>query len=132
MQEIVQNKKMWLQSLYRGNEYLCAYNVVKEYVRDDKNKLLKLKAECRKESFGEFLALIVAVLALYISGIQCLISVFDVGNIMWLKIAAVVVLMILAICTICLVEQFKCVSKWRSYVDVAIEEVEEEFADGSK
>ena len=125
-------KKCGCDLCVAGNEYLCAYNAVKEYVRDDKNKLLKLKAECAKESFGEFLALIVAVLALYISGIQCLTSVFDFGNIMWFKIAAVVVLIIFVIWAIGLMEQFKCVSKWRSYIGVAIEEVEKELNVKSK
>lgn len=110
-----------------GNEYLCTYNIVREYVGDDKNKLLKLKAECAKEKFGEFLALIVAVLALYISAIQYLTSMYDLSNIIWLKNVVLLVLVVLVIWAIYMIEKFNCVLKWRSYIAVAIEEVEKEL-----
>ena len=109
------------------NEYLCAYNAVKQYVQGDKNKLLKLKAECAKENFGEFLALLVAILAFYISAIECITSFFNVEYLMWCKIVALALFLGFMIWGFSLVEKFKCVSRWKSYIAVAIEVLEKEL-----
>lgn len=101
-----------------SNEYLCAYNAVKEYVGKDKNKLLKLKAETREGDYNKFIMTMVAILSFYL-GSDILVKNSEV-----MKLIFGIVLLVLLACVMIGIYQYRGCYKWRKYILVAIEEIE--------
>lgn len=101
-----------------SNEHVCAYNAVKEYVGKDKNKLLKLKAEAKEGDYNKFITTILAVLSFYL-GADILVE-----NSQIMKVLFLIVLLGLLVYVIIVMHQYKGCYKWRKYIQVAIEEIE--------
>ena len=101
-----------------SNEYVCAYNAVKEYVGKDKNKLLKLKAETREGDYNKFITTMLALLSFYL-GADILVEDSKIMSLIF-----GIVLLVLLVFVIIGIRQYKGCYKWRKYIQVAIEEIE--------
>ena len=54
------------------NEIFCAQKAVKKYVKDDKNKLLKLKAEADDLDYHKYLSQLSSYVAMFLSALAVL------------------------------------------------------------
>lgn len=113
-----------------SNEYVCAYNAVKEYVGKDRNKLLKLKAEAKDGDYITFITTIFAMLSFFIASLSFIITIlFEIieegsyaknlfSGAIFLVVAVILIYVYKKI------KPFNGVSKWRKYIQTAIEEIE--------
>lgn len=104
----------------------CAEEAVENYVGNDRNKLLQLKAEAEGGDFYSHSAFRLAVIALVLPFISiCLdIPVENTEVIMirfWLKVCLTALCIVPLLLYLC---RFNDVLKWRNYIVVAINEVE--------
>ena len=113
-----------------SNEYVCAYNAVKEYVGEDRNKLLKLKAEAKEGDYITFITTIFAILSFLIAGLSFILTiVFETtveGSVERNLLSAAMLIAVVVILAYVhkKTKPYNCVSKWRKYIQVAIEEIE--------
>lgn len=85
------------------------------------DKFLKIKAESRKSDINEFRAFMLSMCAVIISIFAILISIMDINIISIFLTLLIAVFVILCIQKM---TSFDYVSKWREYVIVVLEEIE--------
>ena len=113
------------------NEYLCAKEAVERFVGNDKNKLLKLKAEASTSDWWSYMASMVAIVAMVVSAFSLIFTVAEAtfldgivergvyGSIMLLAFAWFGALVMKRI------KKYQGVAEWRGYVTLAIDELYE-------
>lgn len=113
------------------SEYACAYESVKKYMCDDKDRLYKLKGESKEINFGIYYSCMMAAFAMFISIGSFFISLFDWADtvlpqevICYILLGGVGVMLIYMLVNI---RRYLCVLQWGGIVQVAIMEIEEEI-----
>lgn len=101
-------------------QYACAEKAVIEYVGKDRKKLLQIKAQAEAGDFYSYSALLLGLVAVVISLVDALLGA---SNIM----IKIILLGTPGLCIIALILKYIHVLKWRSYILVAISEVEREW-----
>lgn len=118
----------------QNNNYLCAKHEVKKYVGEDRNKLLKLKAEATGINFFDYLAVYLAAISMLVS--ICAIACTIFNSALTAELAKIILcykgmftigILILVIVFIILIDRYWCIQTWRGYVCIAIEELEKEL-----
>lgn len=111
-----------------------ARKALKEYVNDDKDKLMKIKAQANKGDYFVFVSQNMAAVALLISFIGLLVSgLKDIMSMYFPVVGSIVCftyIVIAGCCTVCLlrwVQKFSFVNSWRCYILVVIEEMEKKM-----
>ena len=113
-----------------SNEYVCAYKAVTRYVGNDNNRLLKLKAEAQAGDFIAFISTILSILSFLIASLTFILTIiFEITTKGAIERNLVMVLMLIVVTGICVfihgkIKAYEGVSKWRKYIQVAIEELE--------
>lgn len=108
------------------NEIICARKYVKEYVTDDLDKLLKLKAEAEGINHNQFLALLISISAFLISACNFANGLFGEYKVYSGIFNAIAVAVFLFYIRKEIV-QFSNVGKWQKYLIVVINELEDEM-----
>lgn len=120
-----------LEKCRRGcecNPYKCAKEAVENYVGEDRNKLLQLKAEVKGGDFYSFAAFRLAVIALIVTFINTCLD-YTIGEILLnIRILITATCVVLALLSIC---RYNDVLKWGKYISVAVEEYEERLTQGA-
>lgn len=104
------------------NEIMCARKAVNDYVKEDKDKLLKLKAEAESENFLDYLNGCLSVLAVFVSIVSLLCQIFNADEVVLYFIVACIIMAALGM--IYFIRKFKCVHMWRTYILVVINDLE--------
>lgn len=115
-----------------NNEVVCAKRIIEKYVHGDKDKLLKLKSQGRnldsKHSSSEIMseaAMAISILTMFIT------VVLDFGDIDADKITLLFGFILMTVAIFLLVMPVKNslqrLSIWNDYMNVAIEELEQEY-----
>ena len=109
-----------------ANKYICAERAVKEYVSDDKKKLLQLKAQAKSGDFYAYSAFVLAIAALIIACVDNVLGAIPGFENMVTLVATIKILMIVAptLFYIFRLMKFAEVLKWRHYILEALSELE--------
>lgn len=111
-----------------ASEYELAKAEVAEYIRNNENKLLQLKAEARRENFFDYQAYNISVIALVIGCYTLLFTIIEKLISAFLSLYGIGILVILIIAAIFVYYfevRYKHIRKWRPYIQVAIEDFEQ-------
>ena len=129
--ELESRKRCNNQICTDNNEYICAKRTVYRYANGERNRVLKIKAEARSGDWWVFTTTLLSVFAVFVSMTTLLYTVVceregyavDVGYGMIIILAVLFVFIYLCI----MINKYHSVSKWREYILVATEELEEEI-----
>lgn len=138
----LENRKCYM---CQRNNYICAKSKVKQYIGTDTNKLKSLKSEALASDFMQFSGFVFSVLALFISTTSMLLSATSgkivkfTGTIIDEMITAtidtghdiqnsviVALTMFLIAYILRMLKPTVATYKWRNYILIVIEELEEE------
>lgn len=111
-----------------ASEYELAKVEVAEYIRNNENKLLQLKAEARRENFFDYQAYNISVIALVIGCHTLLFTIIEKLLSEFLSLYGIGILVILIIAAIFVYYfevRYKNIRKWGPYIQVAIEDFEQ-------
>lgn len=115
------------------NEYVCAMSAVKNYVREDKKKLLKLKAEEEQGDYNSYISLMISMSSLFVCTINfvffIMVEVCREDDLFLTLYGFALLLFLMGGCMAFLIFQkkYRAVGKWRGYIKVAIQELEPEL-----
>ena len=118
--------------VYKDEEkkYFYAKKTLKEYVQDDPENLIQIKAESEAGDFLSYASFIFSSLAVGIGVCQSLPDLLGDGMgeylLMYKCIIACAIVSVF-ICAIFMVKKFSCVYRWRKYIQAGIRELEEEM-----
>lgn len=109
-----------------ANKYICAERAVKEYVGDDKKKLLQLKAQAMEKDFYLYSAFVLAVTAILVSCIDAAMGPWTGLEIDPFLHVLIKILLIFVPVIIYFMKLYKYAKTlgWRQYILVAIAEQE--------
>lgn len=115
------------------NEISYVKEYISKYAEDDKEKLLKIKAEAQETSHLEYLSVKISILAFLISSLGVIRDMVpDMGVFNNLVNVIFLVLMLIPLLIIGIKDKYKSVGKWRKYVLVAVDELIREITKKKK
>lgn len=107
-----------------ANKYICAERAVKDYMGDDKKKLLQLKAQATAGDYYSYSAFVLAMAAVVVSCVDNVLDIVpEMGN-LWVVLIKIVMLILPALLYIFKLMKYTEVLKWRQYILTAISELE--------
>jgi len=107
-----------------ANKYICAERAVKDYMGDDKKKLLQLKAQATAGDYYSYSAFVLAMAAVVVSCVDNVLDIVpEMGN-LWVVQIKIVMLILPALLYIFKLMKYTEVLKWRQYILTAISELE--------
>lgn len=108
------------------NPIICARIFVKEYVREDMTRLLRIKSEANSNSYNEFITSMVSITAAVVAIIGVVASICTKAPVIF-KLYVLLALIVFILMWVVGFEKFKNVGKWQSYVRTIIGELEEQM-----
>ena len=139
------------------NEILCAQNAVNDYVKGDKNKLLKLKAEADDLDYHKYLSQLISYLAMFLSALAVMFAfmsnVTTLGPLVkseelkslynkiisdnadvWFSMGFVVMMLavVFGAGAIYFINRNRCINYWRPYILVVINDLEKNHQNKNK
>ena len=108
------------------NPIICARIFVKEYVRGDMTRLLRIKSEVNSNSYNEFITSMVSMTAAGATIIGVIVSLYTDAPVIF-KLYVLLVLIMLVLMWGVGFKKFKNVGKWQNYVKTIIVELEEQM-----
>ena len=111
------------------NPIVCAESFVKGYVKNDRYKLLRLKAEGSQVEYSSFVMGLFSMISFPVSVFSLILNIFKdvMGNNCFLEVLVMIILIVLVLLILLAVREmihYRNSNKWQQYVMVAIEEVE--------
>ena len=101
------------------NEYICARLAVCKYVNNDKNRLLKIKAEATTSNWMEFVSILLSLFALEVATMTLLHEVYNQNGGLIIGVITLFFLYVVGLSV-----YFYPISYWKKYIVVAIQELE--------
>ncbi len=127
------NKKCRCNACVIDNEYVCAYVALKKYVSNDRKKLLKIKGEANTSDYWVFVSVMTTCFSLFVSILTLFFTIFSrivvmpsviVDTYGYILLFSIIIFMLYLIKV---VRKYHGVSKWKGYIQIAIEEFEKEM-----
>ena len=115
------------------NEYICAKRAVEMYVNGDKNRLSKLKGEMIVSDWWEFVSNLLSIISMVVAVLTLLYTVVCQATAIDKKIIVIYGYILLTSVIFFLsilyrkMKKYQGVAKWKGYVQVAIENLDEEL-----
>lgn len=113
----------------KNNVYKCAEKAVRDYVKNDREKMLQLKAQAEGGNFYDYSAMILAMSALVLTAIDNMMSYpGDGSGVIGLLYCTFKIVIVVgwALFSLHKIIKYKNVLKWRKYILIAIDETEKE------
>lgn len=119
------------------NKYICAKRAVKEYVKDDRNLLLKLKGDIKQSDYWTYVTNLRSSFSLVITSLSffvlCISLFYKENMVLFCYILASLLLVIFySVALLRRIREYSCVNQWGGYVQVAIDEIDSEMKQSHK